>query len=247
MQQDREIDVKRLRSRVAGTGLLVAVDGPSGSGKSTVSKHVGEELGLAFLETGAMYRALTWRCLQRGVPLDDVDAVLSQTDDLCFASVGTVHEPRFLVGGVDVTEALRSVEVAGAVSTVAGLIPVRKWMARAQREQMQLARQSGRGMIAEGRDITTVVCPDADVRVLLVADAEARLRRRVLETYGEVTETLLEETRLLVSGRDQTDSKVSEFLEPAPGVVTIDSSELTVDEVVSRVLHLVEVWARGQE
>lgn len=239
------VDVARLRAEVRGRGLLIAVDGPSGSGKSTVSKRVAEDLNLSFLETGAMYRALTWRCLQRGVPLDDVGGVLAQADDLEFASVGTVRDPQFLVAGRDVTESLRSTSVAAAVSQVAGLIPVRKWMARAQRRQMLDARASGQGMIAEGRDITTVVCPDADVRVLLLADAQARLRRRVLETYGTVTEDLLEETRSLVGGRDEQDSKVSQFLQAAPGVETIDSSEMTVDEVVARVLALVSSWVRA--
>ena len=154
-----------------------------------------------------------------------------------------VEEPRFLVGSQDVTEDLRSTEVAAAVSTVAGYIPVRQWMAREQRKQMLLAREDGRGMIAEGRDVTTVVCPDADVRVLLLADPEARLRRRVLETFGEVTPELMEQTRVLVEGRDETDSKVSAFLEAAPGVVTVDSSDKTIADVTDEVLALAGEWA----
>lgn len=233
------------RNLVAGRGILIGIDGPSGSGKSTVSKRIATALGIGFLETGAMYRALTWLCLDRGIDLADPAAVLAAADELRFSSVGTVEEPCFLVGHQDVTEALRSLEVAGNVSTVAGYIPVRNWMAEEQRRQMLEARADGRGMIAEGRDITTVVCPDADVRVLLLADPEARLRRRVLETYGEVTPELMDQTRILVSGRDEEDSKVSSFLEAAPGVVAIDSSGLSIDEVEGEVLALVGAWAEA--
>lgn len=232
-----------MKDLVAGRGILISVDGPSGSGKSTVSKRVATALGIAFLETGAMYRALTWLCLERGIDLGDPQAVLAAADDLHFSSVGTVEEPCFMVGDADVTEALRSLEVAGNVSTVAGYIPVRNWMAKEQRRQMLGARDDGRGMIAEGRDITTVVCPDADIRVLLLADPTARLRRRVLETYGEVTAELMEKTRILVDGRDEEDSKVSSFLAPAPGVVAIDSSGKSIDEVEGEVLGLVAAWA----
>lgn len=237
------VETAEIREAIRGRGILIAVDGPSGSGKSTVSKRVATDLQIAFLETGAMYRALTWLCRQAGVDLADPDAVLAAADGLDFASVGTVEEPRFLVGGQDVTEDLRSTEVAAAVSTVAGYIPVRQWMAREQRKQMLLAREDGRGMIAEGRDVTTVVCPDADVRVLLLADPEARLRRRVLETFGEVTPELMEQTRVLVEGRDETDSKVSAFLEAAPGVVTVDSSDKTIADVTDEVVALAGEWA----
>lgn len=241
-------EVADLREAVAGRGLLIGIDGPSGSGKSTVSKRIATDLGLSFLETGAMYRALTWKCLTSGVDVGDPTAVLEEADELAFESVGTVANPKFLVGGEDVTNALRSVDVAAKVSVVAGYIPVRNWMARAQREEMLRARYDGRGMIAEGRDVTTVVCPDADVRILLLADPEARLRRRVLETYGHVTEDLLEQTRELVSGRDETDSKVSSFLEAAPGVIAVDSSAKSVDEVVEVVISHVGEWvAAGVE
>lgn len=235
---DREFTAA-LRKRANGQGILVAVDGPSGSGKSTVSREVARDLNLAFLETGAMYRALTWLCLRDGVDLTSAEAVLHAAARLNFQSIGSVDEPAFLVSGANVTQALRSTDVAANVSTVASHIPVRQWMAAEQRRQMLRARSQGNGMIAEGRDITTVVCPDADVRVLLVADPEARLKRRVLETYGEVTPELLEKTRSLVNGRDAIDSKVTSFMDPAPGVVTIDSSEMTIPQVVEEVETLV--------
>ncbi len=240
------MSVEALREAVAGRGLLVAIDGPSGSGKSTVSKRIAADLNLAFLETGAMYRALTWLCMSNEVDLGNPEAVLKLADELEFSSVGTVAEPKFLVGDEDVTEALRSVEVAAAVSVVAGYIPVRNWMANSQRREMLKAKETGRGMIAEGRDITTVVCPDADVRILLLADSEARLKRRVLETYGKVTPELLDATRELVSGRDATDSLVSSFLEPAPGVIPIDSSNLSIEGVVDSVFDQVVDWLKSE-
>lgn len=220
-------------------GVLVAIDGPAGSGKSTVSKLVAKRLGLAFLDTGAMYRGLTLACLRAGIPLDSVDLVLEEADKMNFRFEGTVDEPRFYLGEDEVTVQIRESLVAANVSTVAGLIPVRNWMALEQRRQMLTARDSGAGMVAEGRDITTVVCPDADVRVLLVASPDARIRRRTLEMYGEVTAELLEKTRALVEGRDQIDSRVSEFLEPAEGVTVIDSSNMTIDEVVDTVIGMV--------
>lgn len=245
MDQGHEGYASQLAKQANGAGLLIGVDGPSGSGKSTVSKQVADILGLGFLETGAMYRALTWLCLQRGVDISNPDAVLDQAGGLSFTSAGTISEPKFYVGDKDVTEDLRSNEVASAVSLVASYPAVRDWMVKAQREQMLQAKSSGKGMVAEGRDITTVVCPDADVRVLLVADPQARLRRRVLETYGEVTEEGMAEMEELVYGRDTEDSKVTAFLEAAHGVETVDSSDLTVNQVVNRVLGLVESALRG--
>ena len=227
-----------VRKAVEGRGILIAVDGPSGSGKSTVSKQVAKDLEIAFLDTGAMYRALTWDALQHGVDITDVDALLAAADRMDFQFEGTVDDPHFFVRGQDVTHALRSEDVVKAVSTVAGHIPVRNWMATEQRKQMLRSRENGYGMIAEGRDITTVVCPDADVRVLLVADEGARIRRRTLEVYGEVNDELLARTAELVSGRDEIDSKVSDFMEAGEGVSTIDSSNMTIQDVVDAVVDL---------
>jgi cytidylate kinase len=219
-------------------GILVAIDGPSGSGKSTVAKLVAKELGISYLDTGAMYRALTWLCFERGIDLSDEQSVRESADELDFSMVQGADGPRFFAGEVDVTSVIREPKIAEGVPVVARNIPVRKWMASEQRRLMLDARENGTGMVAEGRDITTVVCPEADVRVLLVADEEERLRRRTIELYGKETPELLEATRAQIGDRDASDAKVSDFLEAAEGVVTIDSSHQSIEQVVSQVIGL---------
>lgn len=225
---------------IQAVGVTIAIDGPAGSGKSTVAKRVAAELNIGYLDTGAMYRALTWYAMEKGVLLDDQAAVAALADELPLVMESDPYAPRFWVGDVDVTEALRQPRVSENVSAVATNLEVRAWMAREQRRRMLEAAAKGSGMIAEGRDITTVVFPDADVRVLLTANAEARLRRRTLELYGEVTPELLEATRGAVEDRDKKDSTVSEFMTPAPGVRLVDSSNLTIEGVVSAVIELAE-------
>lgn len=219
-------------------GLLIGIDGPSGSGKSTVSKRVATQLGLTYLDTGAMYRSLTWLCMEGGVDLTDPEAIVEVADKMAFSSRGGAEKPRFFVGDQEVTDEIRSTGVAANVSTVAKYPTVRSWMAKEQGIQMQHARQNGTGMVAEGRDVTTVVCPDADIRVLLVADPAARLRRRTMELYGEVTAELLAQTEVLVHGRDEQDGQVSSFLDAAEGVTTIDSSDLLIEEVVDKIVAM---------
>ena len=162
------------RDDVAPAPLVVAVDGPSGSGKSSVSKAVARRLGAAYLDTGAMYRAVAWHCLNEGVDLADAEAVAAAAVamDLDQSTDPDVEAVR--VGGTDVTEAIRGPEVTDTVSTVAVVIPVREELHRRQRAAIAAA---GR-MVAEGRDITTVVAPDAHARVLLTASEAVRTARR---------------------------------------------------------------------
>lgn len=237
--------VEQLAQQAKGRGLLVGIDGPSGVGKSTISRRVAQDLGLGFLETGAMYRALTWVCLKDGVDVEDAIAVADRARDLGFSSRGSIESPKFFVGDTDVTEALRSDEVAGSVSTVSSHPAVREQMVQAQRQQMLDAREEGKGMVAEGRDITTVVCPDADVLVLLQADPEVRLTRRVRETYGEVTPEKMEEMAHLIHGRDEKDAAVTQFQTAAAGVTTIDSTDMSIDEVTDRVFQLAQESLSG--
>jgi len=219
--------------------LTIAIDGPSGSGKSSVSKAVASRLGVGYLDTGAMYRALTWWCLERGIDLTDADAVAAAARDLPL-EIGTDPDaPTVAVGGTDVGAAIRTTEVSTAVSVVATNLEVRAVLQQRQRDLMaRIAEQSG-GVVAEGRDITTVVAPDARVRVLLTASEEARLRRRTAELHGTVDAEAVEATRDQVVRRDRDDSTVSSFTSAAEGVALVDTSDLDFDESVEAVLDVV--------
>ena len=216
--------------------IVVAIDGPSGSGKSTVSRRVAARLGLAFLDTGAMYRALTWWCLEHGVDLadpDTQDTVARLAMELPLQMGTDPADPTVHVGGRDIAAAIREPRITAAVSAVATNLAVRTRMRDLQRELMAA---DPAGVVAEGRDITTVVAPDADVRLLLTADPNARLARRTAELHGHIDRSALEATRDQVERRDRDDSSVSSFLTAADGVRTIDSSHLSLDQVVEAVL-----------
>jgi CMP/dCMP kinase len=229
--------------------VVVAVDGPSGSGKSSVSREVARRLGLAYLDTGAMYRAVTLWCDESGIDLADhgVVAAASRTMPLVMGLdplAPTVH-----LGGRDVGAAIRTTAVSAAVSAVATNLDVRAELRRRQREIIESETRAegsfsgGRGVVAEGRDITTVVAPDADVRVLLTASEDARLRRRSLEVHGADDAESVEATRDQVLRRDRDDSTVIEFQVAADGVVTVDSSELDFEQTVEAVLAVVGQFA----
>ena len=219
--------------------LTIAIDGPSGSGKSSVSRAVAGRLGVGYLDTGAMYRALTWWCLDRGLDLTDLDAVAAAARDLPLEIGTDPAAPTVAVAGTDVSTAIRTTEVSTAVSAVATNLEVRAVLQQRQRDLMaRIAEQTG-GVVAEGRDITTVVAPDARVRVLLTASEEARLRRRSAELHGTVDAAAVEATRDQVVRRDRDDSTVSAFTEAAEGVVLLDTSDLDFDESVEAVLDVV--------
>ena len=219
--------------------LTIAIDGPSGSGKSSVSRAVARALGVGFLDTGAMYRALTWWCLERDIDLTDADAVAAAARGLPLA-VGTDPDaPTVSVDGTDISQAIRTTRVSTSVSAVATNLEVRAELQQRQRDLMaQIAQETG-GVVAEGRDITTVVAPDASVRVLLTASEEARLRRRSAELHGSTDAAAVEATRDQVVRRDRDDSTVSTFTEAAPGVVLVDTSDLDFDQSVAAVLAVV--------
>ena len=219
--------------------LTIAIDGPSGSGKSSVSRAVAGRLGVGYLDTGAMYRALTWWCLDRGLDLTDVDAVAAAARELPLEIGTDPGAPTVSVAGTDVSAQIRTTEVSTAVSAVATNLEVRAVLQQLQRDLMaRIGEQTG-GVVAEGRDITTVVAPDARVRVLLTASEEARLRRRSAELHGTVDDAAVEATRDQVVRRDRDDSTVSTFTEAAEGVVLLDTSELDFDESVEAVLDVI--------
>lgn len=215
---------------------VVAIDGPSGSGKSTISRRLAEELGMAYLDTGAMYRAATWWCVNQMVDLADHEATLALVETIPWRISTDPKSPRFIVDDIDVTTAIRTTEISTVVSRVATNLGVREWMKNKQREIIHSAPQ---GIIAEGRDITTVVAPDADVRILLIADEEARLARRAKELHGSVDDGAMAATADQVLRRDRDDSTVSNFTVAADGVVTVDSTHLTLEETIDIVRSLI--------
>ncbi len=217
--------------------VVVAVDGPSGSGKSSVSRKVAQTLGLAFLDTGAMYRAVCWWCLEHGIDLSDQDAVAAAARSLELRMGTDPVAPTVEVDGHLVDAELRTGEVSSAVSTVATNLGVR---AELRRRQQQIIAAAENGIVAEGRDITTVVAPDADVRVLLTANESARLARRAAETHASDDDDAMAATRDQVLRRDADDATVSQFLTAAAGVTTVDSSTLSFEQTVHAVLALVE-------
>lgn len=227
------------------TGTVVAIDGPSGSGKSTISRRVAAQLGMAYLDTGAMYRAAAWWCVRDGIDLADTAAVARAVHELPLEMVTDPRNPGIAVGGEDVSVVIRSTEISTVVSAVATNLEVRAELRRRQRAIIDESRSAG-GIVAEGRDITTVVAPDADVRILLVASEQARLARRAREIHGADDEGAIEATRDQVLRRDADDSTVSSFQVAADGVVTVDSSELTLDETVDAVQGLIETARAGQ-
>jgi cytidylate kinase len=224
--------------------VVVAIDGPSGSGKSSVSKAVAARLGLAYLDTGAMYRAATVWSMETA-DLDDAASVAAAVRAMPLVMGLDPAAPGVELDGRDVAVTIRTTEVTTAVSKVASNLDVRAELKRLQREiidqesSAQAVFSGGRGIVAEGRDITTVVAPDADVRVLLTASEEARLRRRSLEVHGAADATAVDATRDQVLRRDQDDAKVTQFHVAADGVATVDSSDLDFEQTVDAVLAVV--------
>jgi cytidylate kinase len=222
------------KGELVPSSLVVAIDGPSGSGKSTVARRVAESLGLRFLDTGAMYRALTWWLLEQGVDLRDRARVAELAGDLPLRMGTDPRRPTVHVRDVDVDNAIRETRISAAVSAVATNLGVREELVRRQRRIVDEG-----GVVVEGRDITTVVAPDAPVRVLLTASEQARLARRARDVHGAADEAAVAATRDQVLRRDADDSTVASFLQAANGVDVIDSSELSLDETVEAVLALV--------
>lgn len=209
---------------------VVAVDGPSGSGKSTVSRRLAVGIGARYLDTGAMYRAITWAVLRSGVDLIDAESVAKVAGEVDLR-IGTDPQGYGVTAdGVNVDKEIRGPEVTGAVSAVAAVPAVRELLVARQREMIANA---GR-IVIEGRDIGSVVAPDADLKVYLTASEAARAQRRSAEDAADVAATAADLAR-----RDRLDStrKVNP-LQQAPDAVVLDTTELGIDEVVARLREL---------
>jgi len=213
--------------------VVVAVDGPAGSGKSSVSKAVARRLGFAYLDTGAAYRAFAWHAQHAGVELEDAASVGSALPSFDFAEATDPDAFHVRVGEHDVTDAIREPAVTGVVSLVARVPEVRSALTAIFRDIA--ASTTNPGIVIEGRDITTVVAPDADVRVLLTASEEVRMGRRSAELTGHSPEAVGEQLK----ARDRADSRVVDFMTAADGVTTVDSTELNFDETVDAVIAVI--------
>lgn len=213
--------------------VIVAIDGPAGSGKSSVSKQAAREVGFGYLDTGAAYRALAWAVLEGKFALEELPSLNLDTE-FDYAISTDPDDFWVRVGSTDLTAAIREQSVAEFVSQVARIPEVREYMKRLTH---RLVEASGRtGIVVEGRDITTVVAPDAKIRLLLTASEEVRLKRRSAELSPQVAADVHRQ----VSQRDQSDSKVVDFMTPAPGVVLVDSTELNFEQTVAAVRELIE-------
>lgn len=221
--------------------LTIAIDGPSGSGKSSVAKEVARHFGLAYLDTGAMYRAATYRVLQLKISLDDRDAVAQAVREMPLVFGTNIKEEEILMGTEDIREEIRTERISRAVSAVASVPAVREHLIGLQRWTITHAVN---GMVAEGRDITTVVAPDADARILLTASEEVRMARRGLENTEKSGQS--GDLAQQISARDAQDSKVNNFLQAAPGVTLIDSSDLDFNATVSAVINAVNEQVKAK-
>jgi cytidylate kinase len=215
--------------------MIIAVDGPSGSGKSSTARGVATRLGLRYLDTGAMYRAVTWSVLDRGVDVDDSAAVAARARDLVLAISTDPQHAAISADGTDVTEAIRDPRISASVSKIAATnLDVRAELIQRQRAIIADALPTG-GVVVEGRDIATVVAPEAELKVVLTADPDARMARRKAELTDDVT---AEQLRDQIVRRDADDATVAQFQLASDGAVEVDSTHLSLDEVIEVICRL---------
>ncbi len=219
--------------------MIVAIDGPAASGKSTVARALSRRLGMGYLDTGAMYRSLAWLALRDGVSLDDEGALvrLAGQHPVTFSTDPGGHLPHVIVDGKDVTGAIRTPDVDSAVSAVARMPEVRRVMVVEQRE----SALAGGDWVVEGRDIGTVVFPEAEVKVFITASAEERARRRTADERSAGLAPSVDDTLTRLETRDRHDSsREASPLVAADDAVLIDTTGMSVDGVVDAIVALVD-------
>ena len=218
------------------TSKTLALDGPAGSGKSSVCRAVAQSLGWVMLDTGAMYRAITWAVLEARIDLNDPAAISRQAAS---TTIRTTTDPRnfaISANGHDITSAIRSPEVTAAVSAVSAVPDVRELLVKLQREAVAA---SDFGIVIEGRDIGTVVLPDSALKVFLTASPEARARRRSLEVDPNADAENIADTQQAIMARDAKDSgREHSPLKPAADSQILDTSDLTLDQVVDQLVQM---------
>ena len=216
--------------------IAVAVDGPAGAGKSSISKIVAKKLGYLYIDTGAMYRSVTWAVLHNHIDVNNQKAVEALLPKLDLTMEASDDSCKVFIAGQDVTDFIRTPQVNNAVSIVASYKGVRQYLVERQR----LMAEAG-GVILDGRDIGSVVLPNAELKIYLTASVEARAMRRYLEVKGTVNEQTLEDIKDSVMQRDDMDKNRKESpLIQVEDAVLVDSSEMSFDETVEYILHLVQ-------
>ncbi|CDE90928.1 MAG: (d)CMP kinase [Clostridia bacterium] len=216
--------------------MIVAVDGPAGSGKGTVTKRIEKELGFLNLDTGATYRCVALQTLKENVDLKDEEKIIKIANDIDIKIDNTGDKDIVLLNGEDVSRDIRTKEVTSIVSQISSIIPVREKMVEVQR-----SLAIGKNVIVEGRDICTVVFPNADVKIYLDASEEVRAKRRFEENKQNGIDTTYEEVLENVKMRDYNDMhKKFGALKRADDAIVVDSSNLTIDEVVEKIKDIIK-------
>lgn len=217
--------------------MIIAIDGPSGAGKSTLGKKLAKELGLLYLDTGAMYRAVALLALNEGIDTSDAEAVTGAAERADIRLSGEPGKLKVELNGSDVSEAIRSPEVGQAASTISTISGVRRSLVERQRK---LGSAAERGAVLDGRDIGTVVFPEADFKFFLTATAEARARRRFEEDEARGRAVSYEETVREINRRDERDSTREDSpLRVAEDAYVIDTSEMEIDDVLEAMTEVV--------
>ena len=218
------------------TDRIIAIDGPAGSGKSSVSRSVAAKLDWTMLDTGAMYRAITWAVLEANISPSDADSVTKIASSVTIDLGTHPQDKKVFLNDVDVTQEIRSPEVTASVSAVSAIDGVRKRLVELQR---QVVRKSEHGIVIEGRDIGSVVLPEAKLKIFLTADPRVRAQRRSAELGNPFTESELDAMEASITERDQKDStrEISPLVAAADAIV-IDTSDLSQDQVVDLIVEL---------
>lgn len=219
------------------TGIRIAIDGPAAAGKSTIAKMTAAKLGYTYIDTGAMYRALTFKAIEERIAVEDGERLCELLHQIEIHLVPSTDIQSVLVDGIDITEAIRSRAVTANVSAVATHAEVRHLMVEKQR----ILASNGVGVVMDGRDIGTAVLPDAELKIFMTASVEERAKRRFIEDKSRGITTSLERLMSEISDRDRADSeRIESPLRQAEDAILIDTTSMTIEEVAEKISILAE-------